>query len=269
MRRRLFLYAIIALVAYALLLLALWMQQDLLVFPGAGRGLRPIDVQGTTERQLPGLGNQPFRIVEVVPEKPTAVVLHFVGNGEDLCSAARHAVAFARYGVAVVSPEYPGYGGSGGRPSVASLLRTADVTCAHAEALAKTLGVPLFVSGSSLGTFSAVHVAAQGKVQKCLLRAPAVSIVEVAGARFWWVPVGMLLRHQFDNGEAAKRVQCPVLIVHGDADDVIPVDHGQRLRGMFAGPAEIVVVPGAGHNDLVVTPDGPVAAQVAAFLRAP
>lgn len=259
--------AVIAFVGYLLLLLALWLQQDLMVFPGAGRGVRPLDVQGVSTRDLTGLGNEPFRVVECVPHEPSAVVLHFVGNGEDLCSAARHAVAFAKYGVAVVSPEYPGYGGSRGRPGVASLLRAAEVTAQHAETLAKTLGVPLYVSGSSLGTFCAVHVAAQGRVQKCLLRAPALSIVAVAGARFWWVPVGMLLRHRFDNTTEAPRVTCPVLIVHGDADDVIPAAQGQRLRELFGGPAEVLVVPGAGHNDLSVTADGPVAAQVAAFLR--
>jgi len=263
-----FLLLLVAAVGYSLLLLAVYLQQDLLVFPGAGRGIRPLDATGVTTRELPGLRNEPFRIVECVPDKPAAVVVHFVGNGEDLCSAARHAVSFAGYGVAVVSPEYPGYGGSRGRPSVPSVLRAAELTTEHAAALAQRLGVPLFASGSSLGTFSAVHVASQGKVTKCLLRAPATSIAAVAAGRFWWLPVRALLRHAFDNREAAKRVTCPVLIVHGDADEVIPVDQGKALRAMFAGPAEIVIVPGAGHNDLSVGPEGPVTAQVRAFLAA-
>jgi fermentation-respiration switch protein FrsA (DUF1100 family) len=54
--------------------------------------------------------------------------------------------------------------------------------------------------------------------------------------------------------------------VHGDADEVIPVAHATRLVDLFAGPKELVVVPGAGHNDLSLGPDGPVAAKVAAFL---
>lgn len=260
---------VIALIAYALLLLALWLQQDMLVFPGSGRGVRPIDVDGVTIGELSGRDGVPFRTVSCVPEAPTAVLLHFVGNGEDLTSAARAAVQFAGYGIAVVSSEYPGYGGSPGRPGVASLLAAADAAAAHAEALAQRLGVPFFVSGSSLGTFCAVHVAAAGMAQKCLLRAPAVAIADVAARQFWWVPVRSLLRHQFDNTPVAPRVRCPVLIVHGDRDEVIPLEQGQRLRGMFAGSATIVVVPGAGHNDLSLAPDGPVGARVREFLRAP
>lgn len=263
------LLAVIALAGYLLLLLAVWLQQDQLVFPGAGRGVRPLDVDGVTTRTLTGSGGEPFRIVECMPPSPHAVVVHFVGNGEDLCSAARTAVALARYGVAVVAAEYPGYGGSRGRPGVASILHNAEVTAAHAGALARQLGVPLIASGSSLGTFSAVHVAAQGTVAKCLLRAPATSIADVAARQFWWLPVRSLLRHGFDNAPRARDVACPVLVVHGASDEVIPAEFGRRLAGMFAGRTEFVAVPGAGHNDLSLAIDGPVGAVVGAFLRSP
>lgn len=268
MRRRLLLYAVIAFALYAVLVVAVYLQQDLLVFPGAGRGLRPLDVSGVTTGELKGLDDQPFRIVECVPDRPRAVVVHFVGNGEDLCSAARTVAEMAKFGVAVVSPEYPGYGGSRGRPSVASLLRVAEVTTAHGATMAESLGVPLIASGLSLGTFSAVHVASQGKVAKCVLRAPATSIADVASRQFWWLPVRMLLRHAFDNTEAAKKVTCPVLVLHGDADQVIPLEIGKRLGEMFAGPTEFVVLPRVGHNDLSLTPQNEAGRRFAAFLAA-
>ena len=269
MRRRLVLFAVIVLVGYSLLLLAVYLQQDRMVFPGAGRGVRPLDVQGVATRELKGLGDHPFRIAELVPEKPAAVVVHFVGNGEDLCSAARSVVELAAYGVAVVAAEYPGYGASRGRPSVESVLRAADVAAAHAAELSRRLGVPLIVSGRSLGCFAAVHVAAQGVATKCLLCAPATSIADVASRQFWWLPVRPLLRHAFDNTAGARRVKCPVLIVHGDMDEVIPIKFGQRLREMFAGPTDMVIAFGAGHNDLSLATDGIVGSQLRAFLTAP
>jgi alpha-beta hydrolase superfamily lysophospholipase len=253
--------------AYVLLLVLLWLLQDRLVFPGAGRPPRPLDVAGVQVQRWQGLDGAEFRAAVVVPAAPHAVLAFFVGNGEDLASAARRAVELSAYGVAVVTAEYPGYGDSAGRPGTASLLRVADVVAGHAEAMANARGVPFFVGGSSLGSFCALHVAAAGRATRCLLRAPPTSLVDAAAARFWWVPVRLLLQHRFDNTAVAPRVRCPVLIVHGDADHVVPLGHGERLRALLGDAAQLVVVPGAGHNDLTLAKDGPVGARVGAFLE--
>lgn len=269
MRPRLFVFTVALCLAYGLLLLAMWLLQDRLVFPGAGRPARPIDVAGVEVNRLPGLDGAMFRTAEVVPAAPHAVMAFFVGNGEDLASAARRAVELSAYGIAVVTAEYPGYGDSEGQPGVASLLQVADVVAARARALAQARGIPFWVGGSSLGTFCALHVAADGDAGRCLLRAPPTSLVDAAADRFWWVPVRLLLRHRFDSMAMAPRVRCPVLIVHGDQDRIVPLAHGERLRASLGGAAELVVVPGAGHNDLPLAKDGPVGARVAAFLKAP
>jgi pimeloyl-ACP methyl ester carboxylesterase len=267
MRRRVVYLLLLALLGYALLVTFLWWQQDRLVFPGALRGDRPIDVPGVEAFELEGLRGVPFRAVRKVPPAPRAVVAFFVGNGEDLRSAARQVVELAAHGVAVISGEYPGYGASRGMPTVESVLAVADAVAAHAAGLARELGVPFVVGGSSLGSFCALHVAAAGGATRCLLRSPPTSIAAVASRRFWWLPVGLLLRHRFDNETVAARVRCPVLVVHGDADQVVPLELGERLRSWCRGPAELVVVPGAGHNDLSLAVDGPVGARVGSFLR--
>lgn len=258
-------------VAYAAVLLLVWLQQDRLVFAGAGRGDRAVDAYGVRtfalSVTLPS-GALTVRAVECIPERSAALLVHFVGNGEPLSSAARRAEELSAYGVAVVSPEYPGYGLSPGQPSVESLLATADAAAEYAERRAKELGVPLIVSGSSLGTFCAVHVAAAGKATRLLLRAPPTTMVEAAQARFWWLPVRLLLRHRFDSVSMAPQVHCPVLVVHGDRDEIVPLELGRRLCEAFAGPAEFVVVPGAGHNDLSLNIHGPVGERVKAFLLA-
>jgi pimeloyl-ACP methyl ester carboxylesterase len=252
---------------YAAVVLLLWWQQDGLVFPGAGYGSRPVDAYGVRTFTLTRPGGQRFRVAEAGPARPSAVLLYFVGNGEDLYSAARSAAALAAHDVRVLSPEYPGYGASEGRPGVESIAEVADAAAAHAQALAVELSVPLLVGGSSLGTFSAVRLAAAGIGQRCLLRAPPRSLVAAAAERFWWLPVGLLLRHRFDNETVVPGVRCPLLIVHGDADSIVPLAHGRELAARSGGPTELLVVPGAGHNDLSLAPDGPVGARVGAFLR--
>ncbi|MBL8730518.1 MAG: alpha/beta hydrolase [Planctomycetes bacterium] len=260
-------FAVGSCLAYGLLLVAVWLLQDHLVFPAAGRPARAIDVAGVEELRLPGLDGARFRAAVVLPPAPRAVVAFFVGNGEDLTSAARRAVEVAAHGVAVVTAEYPGYGASEGRPSVESLMRVADVVAAHAEAMATARGIPFVVAGSSMGTFCALHVAAAGRAGRALLLAPPTSLVEAAAGRFWWAPVGLLLQHAFDNVAVAPQVRCPVLIVHGDQDRIVPLVLGQRLCSLLGGPAELVVVPGAGHNDLSVAIGSPVGTRVGAFLR--
>ena len=260
---------------YAAVVVLVWLQQDRLVFAGAGHGDRTVAAYGARTFPLtvalPGApgGVLTVRAVECLPARPAAVLVHFVGNGETLSSAARRAEELAAYGVAVVSPEYPGYGLSPGQPGVESLLATADAAADYALRRAQELGVPFLVSGSSLGTFCAVHVAAAGKARRLLLRAPPTTMVEAAQARFWWLPVRLLLRHRFDSLSVAPQVSCPVLIVHGDRDDIVPLELGQRLRAAFAGPAELVVVPGAGHNDLSWNIHEPVGERCKAFLLGP
>lgn len=267
MPRLVFVLAVGTCLAYGLLLAAMWLVQDRLVFPAAGRPPRPLDVAGVHERRLTGLDGAMFRIAELLPPAPQAVVALFVGNGEDLTSAARRAAEIAGHGVAVVTAEYPGYGGSEGRPGVASLLQVADATAAHARRLAGAHAVPFVVAGSSLGTFCALHVAAGGTASRCLLLAPPTTLADAATGRFWWAPVGLLLRHRFDNVAIAPRVRCPVLIVHGDRDRIVPLALGERLRALLGGPAELIVVAGAGHNDLAVGVQAAVGARVGSFLR--
>lgn len=266
--RRLVILSVVAVAAvYAVVVLFVWLQQDRLVFAGAGRGDRPLDAYGVRQVQLTGPAGRSFRAAECVPKDPQALVLFFVGNGEDLRSAGRQAEELAAHGVAVIAPEYPGYGRSEGSPSVDALLGTAEAAADHAEARARELGVPLVVGGSSLGTFCAVHLAAAGRATRLLLRAPPTTMADAAQNRYWWLPVRLLLRHRFDNLTPAARVHCPVLVVHGDADDIVPLALGERLRAAFAGPAELLVVPGAGHNDLSLGVHGPVGERIGTFLR--
>ncbi|MCA8948528.1 MAG: alpha/beta hydrolase [Planctomycetes bacterium] len=265
MRRRVLIFLSVAAGAWLLLTFALWLLQDRIVFPGAWRGHRPVDVSGVRTFELAGAAG-PFRVAERAPERPRAVLLFFVGNGEDLASAARRAAGFARHGLLVIAPEYPGYGGSAGEPGVASLHDVALRTAEYAAGIATARGLPLVVGGISLGSFCAVRVAAEREVARLFLAAPPTNLVDAARARFWWLPIGLLLRHRFDSTAIAPQVQCPVLVVHGDADAIVPIALGERLAAAFAN-AEFVRVPAAGHNDLPLEPGNPVGDRIGRFLR--
>jgi pimeloyl-ACP methyl ester carboxylesterase len=62
-----------------------------------------------------------------------------------------------------------------------------------------------------------------------------------------WRTHGELL----DPAEEAKKIRCPVMVVHGDLDDIVPPELTDRLFKSLAGPKQLVVIPGAHHNDLL------------------
>lgn len=252
---------------YVAIVLALWLRQDAMVFAGAGypdRGvpamLRPAEVRWLGE------GSERTRLAIVRPvEPPTALVVYFGGNGEDLYATAGTAGVLLGYGVEAWGHEHPGYGASPGRPGVESLLAAAERTVAAARLRADELGVPLVVVGSSLGTFCATHTAAAGGVDRLILRAPPTTMVAAAKSRFGWLPVGLLLRHRFDNLAVAAKIDCPTLVVHGDRDGIVPIELGREMAAAIRG-ARFVAVRGCGHNDLDLGPGGPVDADLRPLL---
>ena len=260
------LFLSLAVLAYLALVALLWWQQDAMVFPGAGRGDRGVPLQ-SPPAVVTWLGAAPARtrLATVRQAAPRAVVLYFGGNGEDLYSCVQQLAQLLPYGVDGLAAEYPGYGGSPGRPSVDTFLATAEAALAAAQAHAAERQLPLVVVGSSLGTFAAVHAASRGGVARLLLRAPPSRLVASAKHGYPWLPVELLLRHRFDSLAKAASVPCPVLVVHGDRDDVVPPALGEELARALP-QARFLLVPGYGHNDLDLGPGGPVAAAVGPFV---
>ncbi len=104
--------------------------------------------------------------------------------------------------------------------------------------------------GESLGTGVAVALAAEKPVTHLILDAPYTSTVDVAADLYWFLPVRLLMKDQFRSDERIKRVTAPVLILHGEADDIIPIRYGERLLAMVPGKKRMVRYPEGWHVDL-------------------
>ena len=95
----------------------------------------------------------------------------------------------------------------------------------------------------------AIQLAAQNKVGGLILDSPFTSIAERAQQLYPWLPVGLLLRDRYDSLLHIRDVHAPLFILHGEADDVVPVDMGRRLFEAANEPKDITTLPGAGHGD--------------------
>jgi uncharacterized protein len=156
--------------------------------------------------------------------------------------------------------DYPGYGGSAGSPTPAGI--DAGVDAAVAAVQQEHPGAPLCVLGHSLGCAPALRLAGRQAVQRIVLIAPFTSVVDMARRLVGW-PACYLARHRWDNRAAlaAVRGTPAVDVIHGDADQTIPVAMGEALAAGRAG-ARFHLVSGGGHDDVVVS-----AAVVAALRR--
>jgi fermentation-respiration switch protein FrsA (DUF1100 family) len=178
------------------------------------------------------------------PGLPT--ILYFQGNAGNISGRSDrfHQILASGFGLLAVS--YRGYAGSGGSPSEASLFADAleifDWLAARAGSIV--------IHGESLGTAIAIHVAAERQAGALILEAPFTAAVDIAAATYPWVPVGLLMRDPFLSREAIRRVEEPLLIVHGTEDMVVPVEHGRRLFALANEPKRLAIFAGAGHANL-------------------
>ncbi|MEO7346394.1 MAG: alpha/beta hydrolase [Opitutaceae bacterium] len=178
---------------------------------------------------------------------PTArfTVWFFHGNAEDLGDLEPLLRKLRDAGFAVFASEYPGYGHSSGRPSEATLYSSARIARRY---LREELGVPAsrtLLYGRSLGGGPAVQMAGEEKTAGLVLQSTFVSAYRVV-TRWRLLPFD-----QFENLRKIARIDCPLLVMHGRADEVIPFRHGEKLFAASREPKRSFWVPAAHHNDFL------------------
>jgi uncharacterized protein len=184
----------------------------------------------------------------VSPAKPGhPTILYFHGNGGGLSWRADRyqQLQAAGYGVRVLS--YRGFGGSTGSPSEAGIMTDARTVYDHVRAEGiEPRNLVLF--GESLGSGVAVQLAAGRPVAGVILDSPYTSTVDVAQRRFPYLPVTWLMWDRFDSRAHITRIGAPLLIVHGDRDDVVPYDLGVALFAEASQPKQFLSLPGEHHT---------------------
>lgn len=254
---------------YLLCVVGLYLLQDSILFPGAGRSGAVLKIPGIKVEQRELRDGTKFRMAIADPgPKPKGAIVFFTGNGEDLSSGVYWAQCFQEYGYYTVVPEYPGYGESEGHPSFESLNETAEVAAAEGQNLLRGTDLPLCLGGSSLGSFCAVHVAAKGVGQKLLLASPPTSVADVGQRKFWWLPVRWIIKHPFDSLAKAPGIQMPVLVIHGERDEIIPCEFGKRLAEAFPN-GKLILAKDTNHNNLYLQKSSAHGGRIEAFLAEP
>ncbi len=188
------------------------------------------------------------------PDGPVVVIFH--GNAGHIGDRVPKYWPLLQAGLGVFLASYRGYGGNPGRPSEEGLTADALSVMAHlADREIASQRIVLY--GESLGTGLAIKMAAGQPVAGLILEAPPGSIAELAQSHYWYVPAKWLLLDQWNAIELMDQVAAPLLLMHGDADRVVPVRFGRRVFEAATGPKEALFIEGGGHADLYRFPEVP------------
>ena len=182
------------------------------------------------------------------PAKGTLLYAH--GNGGNITYFQGVAVDLANRGLAVLLYDYRGYGRSeGSAPSEAELYADAD---AAYDFLINTRGVKpekLAIYGLSLGTAAATDLASRQPCGALVLEAPLSSASDMASATIPLIPRGLhwILKNRFASERKIAHVKCPVLVTHGEADNLIPTKQGRKVFAAAHEPKKLLLIPRGTH----------------------
>lgn len=244
---------IVALAGYALTLAVIFAtQRDYIYYPVGGGAAPDADGPPIEVTRIDTVDGE--RLVAwylpARPGKPT--ILFFNGNAAGLEVQKGRWRRIAAEGVGFLAIGYRGYDGSTGKPTEEGLHQ--DSLAAYTWLTARVPAHDIVIHGFSLGSGVAVRLASEKPARALVLEAPYTAAVDLAARAAPWVPVGLLMQDQYLSRERIGQVRTPLLIVHGEADSVIPVAMGEQLFSMAHKPKTFVRMTGSDHNTL--TRDG-------------
>jgi len=190
-------------------------------------------------------------------DRKIPAILYFHGNGETVSDYNGIAQIYNQIGVNFFVCDYRGYGMSDGKPTITNLIRDAHAIYKGFRKLLDKDGYEpnIFLMGRSLGSMPAVELAYhyQDELKGLIIESGAANNLQ----RFWSYfnpsAVEKLRGSDFLNKEKIKKVLIPTLIIHGQEDEILPVEEGIELYdNSGAERKDILVVSGAGHNDLML-----------------
>jgi len=197
------------------------------------------------------------------PRAPVMLFCH--GNAGNISHRVHNLVLLNRIGIAVLIFDYPGFGKSGGTPLETGVYASARAAYRY---LVEDRGVPpdrIVLFGRSLGAAAAVELAAAGHGRALIMESGFTDLYEMGRQTFPVLPMPRRLRRKYPNIERLPHVRMPVLIIHGEADRLVPVAMARRLFEAARRPKDLYLIPGAGHNDTVTVGGGEYGGRIRSF----
>jgi len=224
--------------------------QGRLMYPGSGATETPeaVGLSGVEEVTIETTDGLRLLAWWMPPEPGRTVVLFWHGNAGTLATRVHKFKAFGGRGYGMLMMAYRGYSGNPGTPTQPVLVR--DAVTATNWVRREAEGHPLIYYGESLGGAVAMQLATKVPPQAIVLEGTFDSAADLAQRRYPFLPAALLIRDRWDSMAIADDSPAPVLMLHGDADRTVPIEHARRLFQRLPEPKRFVRIEGAAHVDL-------------------
>jgi len=202
------------------------------------------------------------------PRQPAvAHVLLAHGNAGNIGDRVLHAKLLTDAGLDVFLFDYRGYGKSEGRPDEEGTYRDAR---AARQALLRLNGVDggrIVYLGESIGGAVALALAVEAPPMGLVLQSAFTSVKDMGRLHYPFIPTAVV-PDAYPSLRRIATMRAPLLVIHGDRDDIVPVGHGRALFEAAPQPKRLEIVRGAGHNDLLDAMGASYGATISEWARA-
>ncbi len=184
------------------------------------------------------------------PDTDLHTLLWFHGNSGNINRRLDNIkMLYDRVPVNVFIIDYRQYGKSEGNISEKGTYIDARAALTYLHSRNDINNEKIIFFGRSLGSAVAVELALKEKCRALILETPFTSIKEMGEKLYPFLPLTFFLRTKYDSLAKIGNIKVPILIMHGDKDELVPIEHGRELYEAANEPKEFYTIPGAGHND--------------------
>ena len=256
-------------IAYCAVMVLVFLFQSRLVFyPEIGRemtvtpqtyGLKFESVD------LPTADGETLHAWWVPADDARGTALFFHGNAGNISHRLDYLQMLNRMHYSTFIVDYRGFGRSTGRPSVEGTYRDAETAWDYLRGARSVKPADLVIVGESLGGAVGSWLAIRVPPRALVLLSTFTSATDLGAQIYWFLPVRVLSRLDYDSVRNLRAIRAPVFIAHSREDDVIPFSHGRKLYELAAEPKVFLEMHG-GHNEGFIFSRPEWSAQLAAFL---
>ncbi|MBT8277533.1 MAG: lysophospholipase [Bacteroidia bacterium] len=207
------------------------------------------DNQETMEYNMETRDGAVINAVRFLPKgESKGVILYLKGNSKSIKGWGKFAVDFTRHDFNVVMVDYRGFGKSTGRRSQKAIKR--DLQEVYNKLKEQTTEDRIILYGRSLGSGFAAKLASMNNPKMLILDAPYYSLTKVTARYMPFMPLSLLMKYPLPTYKWLKYVQCPIHIIHGTDDKLIPYKSSVKLSQVNPKLTRLHTIIGGGHKNL-------------------
>ncbi|MET2985912.1 alpha/beta hydrolase [Aureibaculum conchae] len=181
-------------------------------------------------------------------KNPKGVVFYLKGNSKSIKGWGKFAIDFTHHNWDVLMIDYRGFGKSKGKRTQQTMKE--DVQAIYNIIKQKVDEKYIIVYGRSLGTGLATKLASVNNPRILILACPYYSMSNNAKRYLPFIPLGLIMRYSMPTYKWIKYVKCPIKLIHGTNDRIIPMKSSIRLSRLNPKLSRLYLVIGGGHKNL-------------------